>query len=142
VGDADFRSNPECLNLFLQLDDTDIISAMKVWSQHEDPVLSDLCRRLNERRLFKVQFVSPNNIDSLQELRDTWTKNHPMPDENRAYYWMEDSISNSTYTQGDETIRILFKNNSLRDITQVEHSLISEGLLLPVKKHYICYLSH
>lgn len=142
VNESDFHSNPDCLHLFLQLDDTDIISAMKVWSQHSDPVLADLCRRLNERRLFKVQFISPNNVESLQELRDTWTKNHPMPDENRAYYWMEDSISNSTYTQGDETIRILFKNNTLRDITQVEHSLISEGLLLPVKKHYICYLSH
>lgn len=142
VNEADFRSNPLCLKLFLQLDDTDIISSMKVWSHSEDAVLSDLCTRLNERRLFKVRFLQPDELGTIDTLRNTWEATHPMPEAHKAYYWMEDHISNSTYTRGDETIRILFKNNSLRDITQVEHSLISEALLLPVKKHYICYLSH
>ena len=142
VSESDFRANPTCLKLFLQLDDTDIISSMKVWRSCNDPVLADLCTRLNERRLFKVQFIQPNETESLTALRRAWEDSHPMPEEHKAYYWMEDSISNSTYTRGDETIKILFKNNTLRDITQVEHSLINDALLLPVKKHYICYLSH
>jgi len=136
-----FAQDEECLPQFLCLDDSDIISSVKVWCEHHDPVLSDLCRRLNERRLFKVRFFREEERADIIGLREHLTHLHSMPAEVQAYYWTEDVSSNRAYNAGDEKIKIAFKDGSLREISQVEHTLISEGLLLPVKKHYICYLS-
>ena len=47
---------------FLLLDDTDIIYAIKVWSQDSDHILRDLCQRLLQRRLFK-RVLSTDEVD-------------------------------------------------------------------------------
>ena len=39
---TEFYSNPDCLENFIQLDDNDIWTALKVWSTHTDKVLSTL----------------------------------------------------------------------------------------------------
>ena len=38
----EFYNNPDCLENFVQLDDNDIWTALKVWSTHTDKVLSCL----------------------------------------------------------------------------------------------------
>ena len=40
---------------YCQLDDHDIMSAIKYWQLHEDKILSLLCRSLVERKLLKVK---------------------------------------------------------------------------------------
>lgn len=44
---------------YLSLDDTDLLAALKSWTRHADPVLSDLSRRFLHRRLLKPVFVTP-----------------------------------------------------------------------------------
>ena len=51
----DFKNVPATLDHFSQLDDFDIMGAMKVWQFHDDLVLSDLSRRIVERDLFKIE---------------------------------------------------------------------------------------
>jgi hypothetical protein len=46
-----FTWNDEILNRFAQLDDSDIFSALKTWSKHDDAVLAYLCDHLLSRRL-------------------------------------------------------------------------------------------
>ncbi len=41
----------------------------------------------------------------------------------------------------DEQINILFKDGTVRDISQVDNALIHRTLSSPVKKFYICYLT-
>ncbi len=135
-----FLQNPECLDQFLRLDDSDVISAVKVWADHEDAVLSDLCRRLTDRRLFKVRFFRDEERPEIEAMRKAWQEAQTMDPQAWPYYWTEDETSNRAYNEGDEKIKILFKDGSLREISQVEHTLIHSELLLPVKKHYICSL--
>jgi hypothetical protein len=40
----------------------------------------------------------------------------------------------------DEKINILFKDGTVRDISQVDNALIHRSLSTAVKKFYICYL--
>jgi len=47
--------NPETLEVFSQLDDYDIVSAMKQWQFHEDFVLSKLCEMIINRNLLKIK---------------------------------------------------------------------------------------
>ena len=53
-----FFSNPECLDNYLALDDNDIWSAMKVWSNSDDIILSTLSCDFINRRIFKVEVSS------------------------------------------------------------------------------------
>jgi len=44
---------------FLKLDDVTLLSAFREWANSQDEILSDLCRRLNRRRLFKTLEIQP-----------------------------------------------------------------------------------
>ena len=48
--------------------------------------------------------------------------------------------SSSTYNVKDENIQILFKDGTVRDISQVDDALINAGVSAKIKKYYICYL--
>jgi HD superfamily phosphohydrolase len=136
----DFTSNALCLDTFLQLDDNDIISSIKVWKTHSDSVLANLCQRLHDRRLFKVQFYHPEQKSELTRFKEDWIAKHTSLESDLDYYFIADETSNRAYNSGDERIKILFKDGTLREISQVENTIISEGLLTAVKKYYICYL--
>ena len=49
---SDFDNSPEALDNFAMLDDSDILCAVKVWSNHTDLVLSTLCHDFSNRKLF------------------------------------------------------------------------------------------
>src|SRR5690554_3755238 len=50
-----FEQSNEHLDWFTKLDDSDIMSALKVWTNHEDFVLSTLCKKLLGRELFRTE---------------------------------------------------------------------------------------
>ncbi len=137
---ADFEEDDECLQQFLILDDNDVISSVKVWSTHPDSVLSNLCTRLNNRNLFKVKFLGNETEQQIAEWKQQMQNYFSISDEMLDYYFVQDSTSNKTYNDGDEHIKILFKNGEVKAISEVENTLITAELLVPVKKHYICYL--
>jgi HD superfamily phosphohydrolase len=136
----EFVQDEDCLTQFLQLDDNDIISSVKVWASHPDPILSDLCQRLNGRKLFKVLFFSDHERAEIEAFKQSLKYLDELPKEARPCYFLEDETSNRAYNTGDEKIKILYKNGQVKEISQVQDTLISAGLLLPIKKHYICYL--
>ena len=59
--------NGAILDTFCALDDYDVMSAIKVWANHPDPILSDLCTRMVDRKLLRVVLskdpFSPQIID-------------------------------------------------------------------------------
>jgi uncharacterized protein len=137
---SDFRTNPECLSNFLELDDSDIVSSIKVWCHADDKVLRDLCTRLRDRRLFKVKFLTDESDAEIHALRSGIQKLFQLNDEDLSYYFVQDHTSNHAYNAGAEHIKIAFKNGQLREISKVENTLVGAGLLVPVKKTYICFL--
>ncbi len=58
INDTNFGKSDEALLNFALLDDSDIVSSIKVWSSHSDIVLSTLSKAFTNRRLFKVQVSS------------------------------------------------------------------------------------
>jgi HD superfamily phosphohydrolase len=57
------------LRAFLELDDTVIFYAIKLWSQSSDPILADLAGRVRQRRFFKVA-PHPGDPGKVEEIRD------------------------------------------------------------------------
>ena len=69
INHTEFHNNPDCLENFIQLDDNDIWTALKVWSNHPDKVLSTLSLGMINRNIFKVEnSAEPIGEDRIKEL--------------------------------------------------------------------------
>ena len=128
------------LDRFCLLDDFDVMSAIKNWMFHPDKVLSVLSRCLIDRRLLKVRFqATPFDENYVGELRAAAGRELSIGAEEAAYFVFTGEAANTTYNPMDEKINILFKDGSVRDISQVDNALIHQTLSSPVKKFYLCY---
>ena len=130
------------LTAYCQLDDTDIMYAIKKWQTHSDPILSLLCNRLLNRKIYKCQLQSEPITDAAlnQALTDTKARFN-VDDEAAAFLCFKGETSNTLYKNDSENIHILLKKGGISTISEVQNALIVESLSTPVKKFYICLLS-
>lgn len=126
---------------FCQLDDHDVMSAIKSWQMHEDKILSMLCRSIIERKLLKVKLqADPFDNDDLKGKKQEIAAVLNITEEEADYFAFTGEASNTTYNTKDERINILFKDGSEKDISLVDNALIQQNLKDTVKKYYFCYL--
>jgi len=130
------------LNKFCLLDDYDVMGTVKNWMFHDDLILSALSRMLIDRKLLKVRFQATGFDPSyVQKIRsEAGRKLGVSPDEARYFVFTGEAV-NTTYNPRDEMINILFKDGSVKDISQVDNALIQQTLASTVKKFYICHLN-
>ena len=136
---ADFAADPIHLDTFCQLDDSDVLSSIKVWQDDEDATLSLLCRMMVRRRLYKV-ILSRDPLDGAEErMRHAVQTELGIPEDQLHYFVAVGQTSNHTYNRADEHILICGKDGAVRDLSDVDDPLVSQTLALPVVKNYICY---
>jgi HD superfamily phosphohydrolase len=130
------------LKAFCQLDDTDILFAIKQWQHHSDKVLSTLCTRFLDRQIFKC-FMQSDTIDLsvFEEHFNAVKTQYHLSDEEAAYLCFTSETSNTMYHSSEETIKILLKSGDIANISAIQNALINESLSAPVKKFYICWLN-
>lgn len=139
---ASFFENNNWLETFGALDDTDVMMAIKLWGNHPDRVLSMLCNMLLSRRLLKCHMQAQPIEDELFEAKSkiaskaTGYTGHEL-----NYFVFTGKAFNTTYSTADERIRIIFKDGTLKDISEVDNALIQQGLSATVGKHYICWMA-
>lgn len=128
------------LDLFAQLDDFDIISALKNWQSHEDYVLSSLSRMIINRDLLKIK-VSEEKFS--QEDADAYisayAKLNAISLHDAAYFVYKGKIKNQAYNKEAEPIRIFKKDKSIEDVVTASDQLNIKALTKPVTKFYICF---
>jgi HD superfamily phosphohydrolase len=127
---------------YCQLDDTDIMFAIKKWQAHPDPILSLLCNRLLNRKIYKCQLQSePIDEATLQEAIQATKLKFNVDEAGAAFLCFKGETSNTLYKNDSENIHILLKKGEISTISEVQNALIVESLSTPVKKFYICSLS-
>ncbi|OQY95814.1 MAG: phosphohydrolase [Sphingobacteriales bacterium UTBCD1] len=131
----------EHLDTFCQLDDHDVMATIKNWSRHPDKILSVLCRSLVNRNLLKVK-LQAEAFDPVwvAEKKKEAASSLNLSLEDTDYFVFTGVASNTTYDPGDERINVLFKDGTIKDISEVDNALIQRNLSSTIKKHYICYL--
>jgi HD superfamily phosphohydrolase len=128
------------LDIFCNLDDYDVMCTIKNWSTHPDKILSILCRSLVDRRLLKIKLqAEPFDEKIVKEKKSEVAKRLQISEEEASYFVFTGEAINTTYDLSDERINILFKDGSVKDISQIDNALIHQQLSGPVKKYYICY---
>ena len=137
---ADFMHNDNALQQYALLDDTDILSAIKVWADSDDKVLSLLCKAFTNRRLFKVRMLEqPATAEDISALKDSYMRNlHLTQEEADSLYACHSSVTN-TYSAKDDSIDILFADGTIRDIADASDMLNLQVLTKRVEKHYLFY---
>ena len=132
--------NVETLNLFSQLDDYDIISAMKDWQHHHDFVLSNLCEMIINRNLLKIKIKNkPIKKQNLEKHIHELIVKHNITEREAEYFVFMGSISNQAYQLKHQSINILHKSGKIEDIVKASDQLNLKALSKPVTKYYICY---
>lgn len=129
------------LEQFCGIDDVDVMMAIKHWCNHPDKVLSILCRGIVDRNLLKIKYYSEPVIEELLEekINEAIIKTS-MNKDDLQWLIFTGEASSRTYNFENEKIRILFKDGTVKDISEVDNALINENLKGKVKKYYICYL--
>jgi uncharacterized protein len=137
----DFRNNGEVLTNFAQLDDNDVMSALKIWSEHHDKVLSTLAGGLLRRNLLAIEiqekpFEAERVAQLRQQVKTVFGLNH---DGESGYFVFTDTISNNAYSVKDDKINILCRDEVVKDISEASDMLNLSVLGKTVVKQILCY---
>lgn len=142
LGDFDGRMNDRILDLFCSLDDHDIMHALKRWSKHPDAILSLLCTRFLNRQLYKSRIqAEPFDTAWVKTKEKEAAEKFGIGLASIHYLCFTGEATNTLYQTVDERINILFRDQTVKDISQVDNALIHQNLSTPVKKNYICLLT-
>jgi HD superfamily phosphohydrolase len=135
-----FMHEDHHLEIFASLDDTDIMTSVKIWATNGDPVLSRLCRDLVQRNLYKVDITNtPPDEQFIAKLKVIAIKKYNLTESEANYFVFKDTIRNYAYRPGDGDIRLLMKDGTIKDIAAASDNSNLDALAKTVKKYILCY---
>lgn len=137
----DFKNNPELLQKFAMVDDSDLISAIKVWQNSDDKVLSTLCTAIVSRNLFKTEITrkAPDQKRILK-IKGEIVDELGIDEKDVSYFIEEETLVNNAYNEKFKQIKILLKSGKTQDIAKASDNLNISALSKPVEKFCLCYL--
>jgi len=137
---TDQTFNSKNLELFSQLDDFDIISALKSWQKQDDFILSSLSKMIINRDLLKIKVSdAKSSKEELKLLKEIFASKHNISLEETSYFIFKGKIKNQAYSIEAEPIRILKKDKTIADVVEASDQLNLKSLSKLVTKYYICF---
>ena len=128
------------LDFFSQLDDFDIISALKSWQRQDDFILSSLSKMIINRDLPKIKVVTDKLLlDEITPLQERFATENDISVSDTAYFIFKGKIKNQAYSKEAEPIRILKKDRTIEDVVEASDQLNLKSLSKLVTKYYICF---
>jgi HD superfamily phosphohydrolase len=131
--------NQSILDWYALLDDNDILTSVKEWQMHADPVLSQLARCLINRKLFRIELGNvPVSAKWKEKKLKQITKKITGDPGISHYFLLTGEITNNAYNQNSENIKILFKNGKVKEMGKASDIKLS-ALTKTVRKYFACY---
>ncbi|WP_409151639.1 HD domain-containing protein [Sphingobacterium sp. BS-2] len=135
-----FLSNESHLEWFTRLDDTDILSAIKIWADHDDQILSMLCSKLLRRELFRTELSNtPFSEEYVSELKGRLKERFDVNQDDLDYLLYQQVIGNNAYDSSETKICVMMKDGQLLDIAEASDLSNIESLSRRVEKYAITY---
>jgi hypothetical protein len=126
--------------LFAQLDDVDILSAVKEWQNVSDLVLSMLCKMIINRKLLHIKVKNkPINEEKLTKHLHLLMENLNLSSHEASYFVFSGVIENQAYDQQKQPINILKSNGKITDVVEASDQLNLKMLSKKIRKYYMCY---
>ena len=111
--------SPDFLDRFAEIDDDDIMVAVKRWQHSEDKVLATLCDNLANRRLPAIRI-----------------SNEPFDDKPQTYFSGTGVLRNRSYDFADHEIKVLYKDGRCLPIGEASDQLDRHFLEKQVTKYF------
>jgi HD superfamily phosphohydrolase len=135
-----FASHQEALSMYAELDDSDIWSALKVWKHSSDKILSTLATDMVDRHLFKVEVTEDRPSDEyIEEKLDQIAAAMDITKDDARYMLTLTEIGKDMYNPEDDSIGILYKDGTVKDIAEASEILNVQLLSKKIRKYYLCY---
>lgn len=135
-----FAAHDEAFLMYQTLDDNDIMSAIKVWAMSDDNILSTLATNILNRRLFKVEvFDEPVAQEYVDVIAQSISKKMGIPMKDTHYLVSVNAIQKDTYDISDNSITIVMKDGTTKDIAEASEILNVQTLAKKNRKYFLCY---
>jgi len=129
------------LQMYAELDDSDIWSAMKAWKHADDRILSTLATDMLDRHLFRVEVTEERPADDyIAQIAQGISRQMGISEEEaREYMICLTEIGKDMYNPDDDSIGILYKDGTVKDIAEASEILNVQLLSKKIRKYYLCY---
>lgn len=136
VGDTDSET---WLDTYAELEDNDILSALKAWQAHGDPILSVLSQMFINRRLFKAE-VYPDGVpqERIDEVRETVCRKMEISLEDSAYFVHTVRVGTALYDATHGGIRIIGSDGATTPLPEIS-SIVREQENHGEHKEYLLF---
>ncbi len=136
----DFEKNTELLDNFSELDDYEIYTCLKYWKHSNDFVLSNLSKRIIDRKILKIRMSKKPIIKKEKDkMIDEFLNKNKCSRKEAEFFIFSYKISNSTYSIEKSNINILMNNGDVIDITSASDQFNIDALNKTVNKYFLCF---
>lgn len=133
--------NEEVVHHFCMLDDNDIMSAIKVWSTHEDTTLAQLSKMIIDRSLLKIKIADkPFDNEEVQKQMDHVVTSLGIPLAEADYFVTTGTLSNSAYSAEGDSLKIGMKEGILKELSETSEVYNITANQRPQVKYFITYM--
>lgn len=125
------------LEKFAQLDDSDVISALKLWQSHEDKTLSLLSQFIIQRKLPSSLIISePISNEKVEQIKNEVKKIYSVQD--AGYFVHQKELSVLAYNDTKDPIKLLLKNGEILELQKADNQVLVKDLRKKITRYHIC----
>lgn len=140
VGAREFDGSDICLDNYINLDDNDIISALKVWRNSNDKILATLSSHFIDRRIFKTDIYDGDAPDCAeQEMREKIMCKLGITAEETDFFVCKKIIEKDMYNRHADQIRISLRNGTVCTMPEVSEIIRNDTGSSAYRKTYLVH---
>lgn len=137
---AAFKDNDNAQKYYSMLDDNDIWSSLKVWTESKDKILAILADDIINRKIFKVEISDePFDENYIDEIKTRLSEHFDINKDECHYLVSTDVIQKDMYDINDDRINMLQKDGTVKDISESSDLFNTALLSKKIRKYYLCY---
>ncbi|MFO7754469.1 MAG: HD domain-containing protein [Bacteroidales bacterium] len=127
-------------DMFFKLDDGEVIASIRLWADNSDRVLSDLAKAFISRRLPAIELSDkPFTGEQANSVSEALMGLKDFRSEDTDSYVYTGSVSNLAYAPSAPSIRIMKRDGSLSELTELSGILRHEALSKSTTRYFLCY---
>ena len=127
------------LNKYIDLDDNDIMSAVKVWANSADVVLRELSKAFVGRRLFKAVTGEDMTLYNVDNMRRMYADRFGIDESLTKYFYVEEVVRSNTYNPDGANIMIMYNDGHLVDVAHASDMMNVDMMREMIEKRYLFY---
>ena len=139
---------PDVIQAYCELDDSDITYSLKSWTAGPDPILADLCYRFTNRAFFRIRFLEQSlNNEAREEWAyrvATWIQSTYAVPKSEAtdlvdHFLFFGVAQHESYELEKDPINVILHDETISELSYTTDTGAITALTQRVSKPYVCY---